>query len=186
LRRQTGIVASFFGDGATEEGVFTESLNFAALKCLPILFVCENNRYAIHTHQSRRQGNLDLCGKARAQGIPATQLDGNDVLAIHAQVEGLVKDIRSGGGPRFIEVLTCRWREHVGPGEDFHLGYRTKAEVDPWQFNDALPRLGRLIDADEKHQIEQEVEEEIAEALVFAESSPFPEAAELLAHTYKE
>src|SRR5579885_2281634 len=82
VQRQEAIVASFFGDGATEEGVFAESLNFAALKQLPILFVCENNRYAIHTHQKQRQGRPDICARAEAFGIPAERIEDNDVLAI--------------------------------------------------------------------------------------------------------
>ena len=82
-RRTECIVASFFGDGATEEGVFAESLNFAALKRLPVLFVCENNRYAIHTHQSRRQATPAICDRARAHGIPAERIEDNDVLELH-------------------------------------------------------------------------------------------------------
>ena len=83
-RRQNAIVASFFGDGATEEGVFAESLNFAVLKRLPILFVCENNQYAIHTHQSRRQGTPAICERVRAHGMPAERIDGNDMLRLCA------------------------------------------------------------------------------------------------------
>src|SRR5262249_58919588 len=84
-RRSGAVVASFFGDGATEEGVFAETLNFAALKCLPILFVCENNGYAIHTPQSRRQATPDVCLRARAHGVPAERLDGSDVLGLVAK-----------------------------------------------------------------------------------------------------
>src|ERR1700722_10401744 len=81
-RRTSGLVASFFGDGATEEGVFAESLNFAVLKRLPVLFVCENNQYAIHTHQCLRQGVAAICERARAHGLPAERLDGNDILPL--------------------------------------------------------------------------------------------------------
>ncbi len=79
-RRKDTVVVSFFGDGATEEGVFAETLNFAVLKQLPVLFVCENNGYAIHTHQNRRQGRPDICARAEAYGLPAERLDGNDVF----------------------------------------------------------------------------------------------------------
>ena len=82
LRRTDAVVACFFGDGATEEGVFAETLNFAVLKRLPVLFVCENNGYAIHTAQSKRQGLPDICARATAYGMPATRLDGNDVFAL--------------------------------------------------------------------------------------------------------
>jgi TPP-dependent pyruvate/acetoin dehydrogenase alpha subunit len=125
LPHNHAIVASFFGDGATEEGVFAESLNFAVLKRLPILFVCENNRYAIHTHQSRRQGRPEICARARAQGLPAERIDGNDLVFLCERAKEVVARIRSGAGPWFLEVLTYRWKEHVGPGEDYHLGYRT-------------------------------------------------------------
>src|SRR5262249_47302774 len=139
-RRQDKVVVSFFGDGATEEGVFAESLNFAALKRLPILFVCENNRYAIHTHQSRRQATLDICGPANAHGVPAERIEDNDVLRIQARTRELVNRLRHGAGPFFLEVMTYRWREHVGPGEDFHLGFRDREEARPWQETDQLPR----------------------------------------------
>src|SRR5215468_5958886 len=95
-RREGAIVASFFGDGATEEGVFAESLNFAALKRLPILFVCENNQYAIHTHQSRRQGTPAICARARAYGMTAERIDGNDLLFLVERARDVVARIREG------------------------------------------------------------------------------------------
>ena len=98
-RRSRQVVVSFFGDGATEEGVFAESLNFAALKKLPILFVCENNGYAIHTHQSRRQGTLDICARVAAHGIPAERIPDNDVLRIVERGNEIVQRIRQGRAP---------------------------------------------------------------------------------------
>jgi TPP-dependent pyruvate/acetoin dehydrogenase alpha subunit len=185
-RRKKAIVASFFGDGATEEGVFSESLNFAALKHLPILFVCENNQYAIHTHQSKRQATPGICDRARALGVPAERLDGNDLPALLDCATGVIDGIRDGGGPAFLEVMTYRWREHVGPGEDYQLGYRTQAEAVPWLSSDALPRMAEKVDARARRRVEQEVEEEIAEAFAFAEASPFPQAGELHSDVYKE
>src|SRR5438552_2331429 len=102
-RKQDAVVASFFGDGATEEGVFSESLNFAVLKRLPILFVCENNQYAIHTHQSRRQGNPAICERARAFGLPAERLHGDDVVALVERARDVVPRVRHGDGPWFFE-----------------------------------------------------------------------------------
>src|SRR5262245_60527290 len=185
-RRQDKVVVSFFGDGATEEGVFAESLNFAALKRLPLLFVCENNGYAIHTHQSRRQGSLDIRGKARAFGVPAERLDGNDLPALVARSREVVAAIRAGGGPHFFEVMTYRLREHVGPGEDYHLGYRDEAEAAPWREADAVLRVGAGLGVGERARIEAEVEEEVAEAFAFAEASPFPAADELTRDVFKE
>ncbi len=177
---QTPIVASFFGDGATEEGVFSESLNFAALKKLPILFVCENNQYAIHTHQRQRQGNPDICARARAMGLPAARLDGNDLIGLVQRSQEVVAKIRAGFGPWFFEVMTYRLREHVGPGEDFHLGYRDVCEAKAWQASDPLKRLAEQLNPVERDRIEAEVEEEITAAFAFAEESPFPDDAELL------
>lgn len=185
-RRQRSVVASFFGDGATEEGVFAESLNFAALKRLPVLFVCENNRYAIHTHQSRRQATLGICDRVRAHDIPAERIDGNDVLGIVERTQDVVKRLRANEGPFFLEVMTYRWHEHVGPGHDFHLGFREEAEARPWIENDALARLAALIDGARRIGIEEEAEAEIRAAFAFAEASAEPDPGELLTDVFKE
>jgi TPP-dependent pyruvate/acetoin dehydrogenase alpha subunit len=185
-RRQDSIVASFFGDGASEEGVFAESLNFAVLKRLPILFVCENNGYAIHTHQTRRQGAPAICERARAFGLPAERIDGNDILLLCDRAKETVARIRAGRGPHFLEVLTYRWKEHVGPNEDYHLGYRTDGEAAPWIDADPLRRLSETIEPAARARLEKEVEEEIAAAFAFAEASPFPEPDELFRDVFKE
>ncbi|MDX2099796.1 MAG: thiamine pyrophosphate-dependent dehydrogenase E1 component subunit alpha [Leptolyngbyaceae cyanobacterium bins.59] len=184
-RRQDQVVASFFGDGATEEGVFHESLNFAALKKLPILFICENNRYAIHTHQSQRQCS-EICDRVRAYGIPAERIEQNDLLHLYERVSATVTALRSGeSGPVFFECMTYRWREHVGPGNDFHLGYRSQEELQTWLEHDPMLKIGKEVEDDRRSQIEAEVEAEIAEAFAFAEGSPFPDRSELFAHVYK-
>jgi TPP-dependent pyruvate/acetoin dehydrogenase alpha subunit len=183
---ETAIVASFFGDGATEEGVFSESLNFAVLKKLPILFVCENNHYAIHTHQRHRQGNPDICARARAMGLPTARLDSNDLVGLVQKSQEVVAKIRAGFGPWFFEVMTYRWREHVGPGEDFHLGFREAHEAAPWRENDPLQHLRERLNPMERGRIEAEVDEEIAAAFAFAEASSFPEEEELLIDVVKQ
>jgi TPP-dependent pyruvate/acetoin dehydrogenase alpha subunit len=184
--RRDAIVVSFFGDGATEEGVFSESLNFAALKRLPILFVCENNQYAIHTHQSRRQANLAICDRARAHELPAESINANEVLHLCERVKEIVKRVRAGEGPWFLEVLTYRWKEHVGPSEDYHLGHRTEEEAAPWIADDPVRRLGENIEFAVRARLENEVQEEIRDAFAFAEASPFPEPNELLSDVLKE
>jgi TPP-dependent pyruvate/acetoin dehydrogenase alpha subunit len=185
--RKTGaIVASFFGDGATEEGVFAESLNFAALKRLPILFVCENNQYAIHTHQTRRQGSPDICERARAYGLPAERVDGDDLPDLVGRARDVVGRVRAGAGPWFLEVMTYRWCEHVGPGEDYHLGYRTEDEAAARKASDPLRRLKATVHSVDRIEIEKNVEREIAAAFAFAEASPFPDAAELMSDVFKE
>ena len=185
-RRPDAVVVSFFGDGATEEGVFAETLNFAALKRLPILFVCENNRYAIHTHQSRRQARLDIRGRAEAYGIQAERLDGSDVLELVQRSQRALERIRAGEGPWFFEVTTYRWREHVGPGEDFHLGFRSVTEREPWLATDPIKLLADEMFAAQRAEIEAEVEAEIAAAFAFAEKSSFPDASELMSDIFKE
>jgi TPP-dependent pyruvate/acetoin dehydrogenase alpha subunit len=186
VRRSDAVVVSFFGDGASEEGVFAETLNFAALKQLPVLFVCENNGYAIHTHQTRRQGKPDIAARAEAYGIPADRLDGNDVVGLLRRTEQVVTRLRAGEGPWFFEVATYRWREHVGPGRDFQLGYRTEAECEAWVAADPVCRLAAELPAAERQVIEREVEAEVAAAFAFAEGSPFPAPGELMTDTFRE
>jgi TPP-dependent pyruvate/acetoin dehydrogenase alpha subunit/nucleoside-diphosphate-sugar epimerase len=185
-QRRDSIVVSFFGDGATEEGVFSETLNFAVLKQLPILFVCENNGYAIHTAQGKRQGRPDICARAEAFGMPAKRLDGNNLFELLRSAKEAVAHIRFGGGPRFLEVATYRWREHVGPASDFKLGYRSEAECEQWVAADPLRRLADDLPADERTIIEQEVESELAVAFANADASPFPGVEELMSDVFKE
>lgn len=180
------LVVSFFGDGATEEGVFGESLNFAALKQLPIIFVCENNQYAIHTHQSRRQGNANICERAKAYGVPAERIEHSDILYLHERMTAIAPRVRAGAGPYFLEVMTYRWQEHVGPNHDFQLGYRSDEELQPWIANDQVERLKCMVDDAWRIQMEREAEEEIAAAFAFAEQSPPPRADELYADVFKE
>lgn len=187
LREKDSVVASFFGDGAVDEGVFHESMNFAALKKIPIIFVCENNFYAIHSHQRDRQAVCNIAERARVYGMPAERIDGNDVLRIYERVKKGVQEIRSGSlGPRFFECMTYRWMEHVGPNEDFEAGYRLRSEAEPWVEKDQVKRLGEFLGRPLCQKIEAEVEAEIHGAFEFAEQSPFPDDVELYADTFKE
>jgi 2-oxoisovalerate dehydrogenase E1 component len=187
LRGSDRLVVSFFGDGAVEEGAFHESLNFAALKKLPLIFICENNFYSIHTHILRRQPVMNIIEKARSYGIPAERIEAGDVLEIQERVQGAATDIRvHRAGPRFFECLTYRWKEHVGPNEDFHVGYRSRTEAEPWFQNDQLKIVGDRLEPGIRKEIEEAAEEEIREAIKFAEESPFPEAHELYTDVFKE
>lgn len=184
-RGENKVVASFFGDGASEEGVFYESLNFAALKKLPIIFICENNGYAIHTHQTKRQAKPDIAQRAKAFGIDVNVFESDDVFEIHKQVSIAAEDARTGrSGPAFFECRTYRWREHVGPNEDWHLGFREPQEAEAWKQRDQVAAVGALLPPDEKLKIEAEVEAEIAEAFQFAERSAFPHKSELHTHVF--
>jgi TPP-dependent pyruvate/acetoin dehydrogenase alpha subunit len=185
LRRERGIVVSFFGDGATEEGVFAESLNFAGLKRLPLIFVCENNRYAIHAHQRDRQPLDNICDRVRGHGIPAERVD-DDVVCLHQRMTEAVEQVRDGSGPIFFECQTYRWMEHVGPGYDFDLGYRGLAEALPWMEGDQCQRLARSLSPDVRRRVETAVEGEIEAAIEFAEASPWPTDVDLYADVFKE
>ncbi|MEW6302168.1 MAG: thiamine pyrophosphate-dependent dehydrogenase E1 component subunit alpha [Verrucomicrobiota bacterium] len=185
-QRKPAIVACFFGDGAVEEGAFHESLNFAVLKKLPILFVCENNFYAIHSHILTRQPTANVIDRAKAYGIPVAQHDGNDIAGLHTATKSAADAIRNGGGPQFFECLTYRWREHVGIAEDYHTGYRTREEAQPWHDNDPVAKLAAQLDAQQRQAIEARVEERIRESFAYAEAEPFPEVSALYEDVLKE
>ncbi len=180
LRRSDRIVVSMFGDGAADEGAFHESLNWAGVKRLPVIFVCENNQYAIHSHHLSRHASDNLCERARAYGMPAERIEGNDVLAIRERMAAAVVALRGGRpGPVFLECMTYRWKEHVGPGEDYQAGYRDRAELRPWVEGDPVARLAERVPGPRRARILEEVEREIRDAFEFAERSPLPDPSEL-------
>ncbi len=186
-RRDEGrIVVAFFGDGATEEGVFHESLNFAALKRLPVLFVCENNQLAIHQPIEKRWATDRLCERVETYGIPAARIADGNTDAIRAATQEAISRIRTGEGPAFMECLTYRWREHVGPGEDYDAGYRDRVALDAWQARDEMVRLGAQLNDAARVRVDAEIEEQIADAVDFAERSPFPATEELYTNVYAD
>lgn len=185
-KKSKSAVVSFFGDGAVDEGVFHESLNFAALKGLPVLFICENNSYAIHSHHLARHHSDNIVERARTYGMPAERIECGDIFKIYELASSYIEKIRKGMGPAFIECMTCRWKEHVGPYEDFHLGYRSEEEVLHWKENDQLKRMKAYLDLDVVKNIESEIEEKIKEAFIFAEQSPFAEMDELYKDIFME
>jgi pyruvate dehydrogenase E1 component alpha subunit len=179
------VAVALFGDGATEEGVFYESLNFASLHRLPVLFVCENNGFAIHTPLAKRWASPALCDRVAGFGLPTTRIADGDVLAIRAAAAGYVEKMRRReSGPAFMECLTYRWREHVGPGEDYDAGYRPHADLEAWQKNDQVARIGAMLRPEARAKIDAAIEAEIADAVAFAEASPWPEPKELMADVY--
>ena len=180
------IVVSFFGDGATEEGAFAESLNFASLHDLPVLFVCENNGYAIHSPIKDRWASEALCERVETYGIAAHRITDGDVFALRALAEDACTSLRAGGGPVFIECLTCRWSEHVGPGDDFDAGYRDRAEMEPWLVNDQINVVGDMVEPERRRFIDAAVERQIADAVEFAENSPWPDPQELYSHVFAD
>jgi len=185
-KHSDSIAVSFFGDGAVDEGVFHESMNFAALKKIPILFVCENNSYAIHSHHLKRHHSDNIFKRVRTYGMPAERIEDSDIFKIYEFAQKHIKKIRKGNGPVFLECLTSRWKEHVGPCDDFHLGYRSEEEVLSWKRKDELKRLRDNLDTSFVKGIEAEVEKKIKRAFVFAEKSRFPETKELQKDVFME
>lgn len=179
------VIVSFFGDGATEEGVFYESLNFSALHRLPVLFVCENNSYAIHSPLRKRWATTQMCERVRTFGITAISIADSEVLEVRQRAVEAIEGLRKGEtGPVFLECHTYRWREHVGPNEDSLSGYRPPEELQRWKEKDQVEAIGARIPKSERAKIDSEIETEIAAAFQFAEESPFPNPEEVLTHVY--
>ena len=185
-RKSNAVVVCFFGEGAMDEGVWHESMNFAALKKLPVLFVCENNGYAIYSGVKDRMAGGDVCARAQLYGVPTVRIQNGDTRKIFAQTTVDAAAIRSGSGPRFIEAMTCRWRDHVGPGEDRVHRYRSDAELDAWIANDEMKTLGELLPAATRQNIDREVEAELAAAIEFAERSAYPDNREIFDHVFAQ
>lgn len=177
-------VVCFLGDGATEEGCFPESLNFAALQRLPILYVCENNGYAIHEPLSKRWATDRLCERVATWGIPAVKIADGDVFSVRDAAERAVTAIRAGDGPHFMEVTCYRWREHVGPAEDYDQGYRSRDALRPWQENDQVDRLAGMLAPETRRVVDEQVAAQVAQAFALAEAAPFPDPADLEIFTY--
>jgi pyruvate dehydrogenase E1 component alpha subunit len=181
LKRTDQVACIFLGDAVVETGVFFESVNFAVLKKLPVLFLCENNLYSVYSPMRVRQPE----GRAIHQmvaglGLPAAHGDGNDVRATYEALRSGVETIRAGGGPRFYEFDTYRWREHCGPLYDDELGYRPAGELARWKQKDPVARFTALLLAEgvvgqsDIDAMQQAIDAEIAEAFAFADQSPFP------------
>jgi pyruvate dehydrogenase E1 component alpha subunit len=191
LEGEPRLTAIFFGDGATEAGVFHESLNFAAIHRLPVVMVCENNRYSVLTGPEwRRPAGRPIYQLAAGHGVWSRHGDGNDVDAVYALAGEAVARARGGQGPAFLELETYRWLEHCGPRDDRHLGYRPPGELEAWLARDPLAacveRLRRrslLTDAD-LDGLEAAIRAEIDDAVAFAQASPFPARDQLVTHLY--
>jgi pyruvate dehydrogenase E1 component alpha subunit len=145
MKRSKNISTIFFGDGATEEGYFYESLNFASLKQLPVIYVCENNFLATHSRiETRRPRHLDIYKIPKSMGIKSVKLDGNDTLAVFEAAKDIVRLVREQSIPYFIEVVTYRWKGHVSPDEDHGVRYRTKEEIEAWKKRCPIKKFVRI------------------------------------------
>ena len=180
----------YFGDASTEEGVFHESANFASVRGLPVVFVCENNLYSVYTHLRDRQPDRPFADVARAYRIPYHGVNGNDAVATYAAARDAVARARRGEGPSFMSCDTYRWREHCGPLYDNDIGYRTEAEFEDWKARDPIVRhrealLAEVtIDATWLASAHAAIVAEVTLAFAFAESSPFPVADIALRDVY--
>jgi pyruvate dehydrogenase E1 component alpha subunit len=182
LAKRARVTACFFGDGAVAEGEFHESMNLAALWTLPVLFLCENNLYAMGTALARHQAQPDIARKAEGYGMPAAAVDGMDVLAVEAATREAAEAVRAGQGPRLLEFRTYRYRAHSMADPEL---YRSKQEVEAWKARDPIAILaarlqaeGRLAGAD-MAALEVGVAAEIDEAVRFAEAGPWEPVEDL-------
>jgi pyruvate dehydrogenase E1 component alpha subunit len=182
-REDGGICVAYMGDGAVNQGQVYESFNMAALWKLPILYVIENNRYAMGTSQVRAAAGQHLCERGHAYGIPGHQVDGMDVVEVHAKAGELVQQVRGGGGPVILEALTYRYRGHSmsDPAK-----YRTKEEVQEMrERHDPIDLLRKVISdqgaasEDEFKRLDKEVRDIVNEAARFAQDAPEPDPGEL-------
>lgn len=184
LKGSRNISVSGFGEGATDEGAFWEAVNYAGAKKLPLLLVCENNRYATYSDQLKRQAADNIGERVATFGVRTRRIFGNDVVKAWRTLREEVELIRSGRGPALVEAYTYRWNSHVGPEDDGANNYRAPAEMQFWKGNCPISLLeerlvaGGLLGPAERTVLEEDVAAEIAANFAFAKQSPFPSEAD--------
>lgn len=191
VRKEDRLSVAFFGDGAADEGVFQESLNFAALHKLPVLFVCENNYYATNSRQDARHAHGNIAKRAHAFGMHSERCDGNNAEAVYIAARKAVNRARRGLGPSLLEFSTYRWKGHVGPDCDYQKGCRPKAELESWQKKCPIEAYKKIIL--KEHILDQpgidaicaEISSEIEAAWSAALAAPYPAAEELYKDVYR-
>ncbi len=182
-RHEKNVTVCFTGDGAANEGSFHEALNLASVWALPVIFVCENNRYAGAQRYEEHTKARNIADRAAGYAIPGVVVDGNDVLVVYTAAVEARKRAVAGEGPTLIETKTYRWRGH---GESDHQLYQPREEIAAWQAKCPIPRLSRhmlaqgLISADELREMESDMDAVVRDAIRFAEESPYPEPHEAL------
>jgi acetoin:2,6-dichlorophenolindophenol oxidoreductase subunit alpha len=195
IRKDNRVTVSFFGDGATGEGVLYESLNFAALKRLPLIFACENNLYSTHLQIEEIGAANSLSGIAKPFGIKSFKVDGNDVLKVYEYAQKAVEHCRKGEGPVFIEFLTYRIHGHVGPDDNVHgthTDIRPKSEVEKWRKKDPIKKIERyllrngILIKKELLTFHEQIRQEVDAAHVFASNSLYPKKEEIDSYVFIE
>jgi TPP-dependent pyruvate/acetoin dehydrogenase alpha subunit len=184
------VTTVYFGDGCFEEGVLHESMNFAALHQLPVLFVCENNDFSVYTKLELRQPKRPIFKVAEAHSIKSQKADGNDIELVHKISSDAVAEIRNGSGPQFLEFSAYRWREHCGPDFDDHLNYRTHEEVEVGKkacpvarYQEQLLKNGDLTDQ-MIGEVSEKIEIEISQVFQKAKAARFPDFIDAMKHQY--
>lgn len=191
LQKNDRISVVFFGDAAVDEGVSYESINFAVLKKLPVIFVCENNFYSVCSHQKKRQPADNIYRRFEGSGIPGYRIDGTNVVEVYRIAKKVIENARQGKGPSLLECRAYRWRGHSNVGSDVSLGYRSQEELDEWMAKCPLKNFERMLlkrNIVTKKEIEDVngiIGEEIEKAFEFAKKSPLPEGSEILKYLYK-
>lgn len=182
MKGEDRVVVVYFGDGATEQGAFHEAMNFAGTRRLPVVFVCENNLYSVHSALDIRQpAGRAIHELGAAHGVFGMTGDGNDVEAVHAVAGQAVGRARDGSGPSIIELSTYRWMEHCGPNSDIDLNYRSAAELAEWQARDPVARYrdslmeDQVLTHSDHDGFVADIAAEVDQAVAFAKASPFPE-----------
>ena len=190
LKKNERVSVAFFGDAAVEEGVIYESINFAMLKNLPVIYVCENNFYSVFSHLNKRQASDDIYRRFEGLSIPGYRVDGNNVLDVYRTASRAIHDARRGGGPSFIEARTYRLKDHHGINSGVEVGYRKQKEVDDWvskcpvqNFGDFLIKQGVMAQRDIDG-LNAAIDGEVREAFEFAQTSPLANEKDVLKYLF--
>lgn len=190
LQKNNRVAVVFFGDGAIDEGVLYESINFAMLKKLPVIYACENNFYSVCSPQSKRQHLDNIHDRFEGCGIPGYRVDGNNIIDVYNISKKVIEDARNKKGPSLIEFRTYRWRGHSGGESDISLGYRSPEELNEWMKKCPVKNFERfllekkLITKEKINSIVRPIEKEIDESFEFAKKSPLPDEKDLLKYLY--
>lgn len=187
-RRESSVVMTWFGEGGTSQGDWHEALNFAGIHKLPVVFVCENNQYAISVPQTKQMAVENVADRAPAYGFEGFVADGNDLLAVYEMAKSAVEKARGGGGPTLIECKTYRYAPHTSDDDD--RTYRTREEVEDWKSKDPIPRFekyliqNKLVSDSDLEAMREEIKEDLSAAVKYAEEAPFAPPEHALRHVF--
>ena len=193
MQKDGRVTATFLGDGAADEGTLYESVNFAMLKSLPVIYVLENNEWSVCSHVSARQKGPNIFHAASEESLFTARIDGNDVLSVFRTVKEAVDRARAGNGPAFIECSTYRVRGHAGSHSDAHLGYRSEGDIRVWEEGGCpLDRFWTWLvenmaaTESERAEMEHEIDAEIHAAFAYAQASPLPGEEDVSLYVFRD